>query len=201
MAEPLPVISSIDTADEQLPVNNVTPDNIEITLPENLNTSVAKSAKPESVVKVSALSLSSIKLKREIAESQKANFKAEDELPKEAFTETDMRLQWEKFAERLSNNGQKIMATYMQMNDPVLDGTTIKLEMPNEGSQVDFDNGKHDLLGYLRSKLHNHDILIETHVNEVSTKKYAFTPEEKYEKLKAINPALELLRKTFDLDI
>ncbi|QEE50778.1 hypothetical protein FUA48_14685 [Flavobacterium alkalisoli] len=141
--------------------------------------------------------------KREIAEQQKVSQRHHDELPKEAFNETDMRLLWNKFAQRLSDSGQKIMATYMQINDPVLqdDGFTIKLELPNEGSKVDFDNNKIDLLGYLRGKLHNHDIVVETHVNEVVEKKYAFTPEERYEKLKAINPALEVLRKTFDLDI
>lgn len=136
-------------------------------------------------------------------ESHKALVKPGDELPKEAFNETDMRLQWNKFAQRLSDNGQKIMATYMQINDPVLDkdGVTIRLELPNEGSKIDFDNGKHDLLGYLRGMLHNHDIIIETHVNEKVSTKYAFTPEEKYEKLKALNPALDILRKMFDLDI
>ena len=89
----------------------------------------------------------------------------------------------------------------MMINDPVLDGTTIKLELPNEGSKVDFDANKHELLGYLRGKLHNHDITIEVHVNEEVTSKHAFTPLEKFEKLKAINPALETLRKMFDLDI
>lgn len=154
-------------------------------------------------MKVSALSLNSIRQKREIAEQQKVVQKHHDELPKEAFNETDMRLLWNKFAQRLSDGGQKIMATYMQINDPVLqeDGFTIKLELPNEGSKVDFDNNKIDLLGYLRGKLHNHDIVIETHVNETVEKKFAFTPEERYERLKAINPALDLLRKTFDLDI
>ncbi|MFL9836130.1 hypothetical protein ABS768_01390 [Flavobacterium sp. ST-75] len=126
-----------------------------------------------------------------------------DELPTEAFNETDMRLLWNKFAQRLSDTGQKIMSTYMQINDPELqdDGFTIKLELPNEGSKVDFDNNKIELLGYLRGKLHNHDIVIETHVNETVEKKYAFTPEDRYERLKNINPALDLLRKTFDLDI
>jgi hypothetical protein len=174
---------------------------LEVDTPEEVQPVAVKVEDKEGVVKVSALSLSSIRMKRELAESQKASQKHADELPKEPFTETDMRLMWDKFAQRLSDNGQKIMATYMQMNDPVLEGTTIKLEMPNEGSKVDFDNGKHDLLGYLRGKLHNHDIVIETHVNEVASKKYAFTPEEKYEKLKAINPAIETLRKMFDLDI
>jgi hypothetical protein len=154
-------------------------------------------------VKVSAFSLAGLRMKRELAESQKANAKTTDELPREAFNETDMRLQWNKFAQRLSDSGQKIMATYMQINDPVLDpdGFTIRLELPNGGSKVDFDNNKLDLLGYLRGKLHNHDIVIEVHVNEVVASRHAFTPEEKYEKLKAMNPAVEMLRKMFDLDI
>ncbi len=138
-----------------------------------------------------------------MAQSHKEAQKSHDELPREAFTETDMLLLWNKFAQRLSDTGQKIMATYMQINDPVLDadGVTIKLELPNEGSKVDFDNNKIELLGYLRGKLHNHDIVIETHVNEAVAARHAFTPQEKYEKLKAINPAIELLRKAFDLDI
>jgi len=122
-------------------------------------------------------------------------------LPREAFNETDMLLQWNKFAKRLSDSGQKIMATYMQINDPVLDGVTIKLELPNDGSKLDFDNAKHELLGYLRGKLHNHDITIDVHVNEIVSTKHAFTPIEKFEKLKSINPAVETLRKLFDLDI
>ena len=126
-----------------------------------------------------------------------------DELPREPFNETDMLLQWNKFAQRLSDSGQKIMATYMQINDPVMDknGVTIRLELPNDGSKIDFDSAKHELLGYLRGKLHNHDITIEVHVNEVTTSKHAFTPIEKFEKLKSMNPALETLRKLFDLDI
>lgn len=121
-------------------------------------------------------------------------------MPREPFTETDMLLQWNKFAQKLSDKGQKIMATYMQINDPTLLGTIIKLELPNEGSKVDFDNEKHDLLGYLRGKLHNHNITIEVTVNEIVETKYAFTAQEKYDRLKEKNPNLELLRKMFDLD-
>lgn len=153
--------------------------------------------------KVSAMSLSSIRMKRELQESQKLQTRHMDDQPREAFSETDMRLNWNKYAQRLSDSGQKIMSTYMQINDPVMDenGYTIRLELPNEGSKVQFDAEKMDLVGYLRGKLHNHDITIEVHVNETNATRHAFTPEEKYDKLKAMNPALESLRKIFDLDI
>ena len=87
------------------------------------------------------------------------------------------------------------------MNDPILKGTTITLELPNESTKEEFLTGANDLIGYLRGKLHNHDITIEVEVNEITENRYAFTPEEKYNKLKEINPNLDLLKKLFDLDV
>ncbi len=174
---------------------------LEVDTPEMVQPPAAKKDDANEV-KVSAFSLAGLRKKKELQESQRANVRNVDELPREAFNETDMRLQWNKFAQRLSDSGQKIMATYMQINDPVLDpdGVTIRLELPNAGSKVDFDANKHELLGYLRGKLHNHDIVIDVHVNEVVSSRHAFTPQEKFDKLKAINPAVETLRKMFDLD-
>ena len=54
---------------------------------------------------------------------------------------------------------------------------------------------------HLRKSLNNYDLRLEISVNEETTKQYAFTTREKYEKLKAKNPNIELLKKTFGLDI
>lgn len=112
-----------------------------------------------------------------------------------------MLLVWTKYTQKLNDQGKKLMATYMQMNDPVLKGTAIVLELPNESTKEEFLQGSNELLSFLRGRLHNHDITIEVIVKEVSQTKYAFTPQEKYEKLKEINPNLDLLRKLFDLDV
>ena len=122
-------------------------------------------------------------------------------LPTEAFTETEMLLQWNKYAQRLSDKGHKIMESLLLINDPKLEGTTIIHELPNDGSRIDFETEKYELLGYLRGKLQNHDILIEVIVNEQVENKFAFTALDKYNRLNEINPNLELLKKTFDLDI
>lgn len=182
-----------------LPAAQLEVEQPEIVKPPIPKPDVANDGQP----RVSAFSLSSIRQKRELQENHKAIIRHNEELPKQEFTETDMKLLWNKFAQRLSDSGQKIMSTYMQINDPVLDkdGVTIRLELPNEGSKVDFDTNKLELLGYLRGKLHNHDVVIEVHVNEVTSSRHAFTPEEKYDKLRALNPALETLRKMFDLDV
>ncbi len=112
-----------------------------------------------------------------------------------------MLLQWNKFAQRLSDRGHKIMESLLLINDPKLQGTKIIHELPNEGTKIEFELGKMELVGYLRGKLHNHDIEIETVVNENIDSRKAFTPQDRFNRLNEINPMLELLRKTFDLDI
>lgn len=151
-------------------------------------------------IKVSALSLSSIRAKKALEQTQKAQAKDAIHLPTESFTETDMLLQWNKYAQRLSDKGQKIMESLLLISDPKLEGTIIVHELPNDSSRIDFESGKHELLGYLRGKLHNHDIDIKIKVNETMDNRKAFTPQDRFNRLNEINPSLDLLRRTFDLD-
>lgn len=161
---------------------------------------IEKVSSVQNIAPVSALSLSSIRAKKALEQNRKANTSETVHLPTEAFTETDMLLQWNKFAQRLSDKGQKIMESLLLINAPKLEGTTIVHELPNEGSKIDFESGKHDLVGYLRGKLHNHDIDIRIVVNEAMESKKAFTPQDRYNRLNQINPNLDMLRRTFDLD-
>lgn len=154
-----------------------------------------------SELKVSAFSLSSIKAKKELISQQQSVVRVDQHLPSEAFNETDMLLQWNKFAHKLEDRGHMILHSLMMMNDPKLVGTKIIHELPNEGTKIEFERTKNEVLGYLRGMLHNHDIEIEIVVNESMDSKRAFTPQDKFNRLNELNPNLELLRKTFDLDV
>ena len=134
-------------------------------------------------------------------EAGKAIVKETIHLPIEDFNETDMLLHWNKYAQRLGDKGYKIMESLLLINDPVLNGTNITLELPNQGSKIDFETEISGLLGYLKGHLHNHNITIEVIVNEKVATKQAFTTQEKYNRLSEKNPNLDLLRKTFDLDL
>ena len=57
------------------------------------------------------------------------------------------------------------------------------------------------VLDYLKQKLNNYSITLEVGVSETIDTKFAFTPEEKYEKIREMNPAVDLLRASFDLDL
>ena len=151
--------------------------------------------------KVSAFSLASIRAKKEMEESNKSYVKPTSVLPTEDFTETEMLVQWNKYAQRLGEKGFKIMESLLLINDPKLNGTQITLELPNEGSKLDFESQLNGLLGHLRGHLHNHDITIEIIVNEAIETKRSFNDQDRYNRLLEINPNIELLRTTFGLDL
>lgn len=158
---------------------------------------------PDNEPKFSALSLSSIRAKKSLEENIKGFVKKEDNtvLPTEPFTETEMLLQWTKYAQRLGSKGYKIIESLLLINDPKLDGTKITFELPNEGSKIEFEGEMIGLLGHLRGHLHNHDITIEVIVNESIEIRRTFTDQDRYNRLLEINPNIELLRTTFGLDI
>ena len=98
----------------------------------------------------------------------------------------------------------RIDCTYCTINSidtPKLKDKTIQLEFPNKTNKVEVERDRYNLLGYIRKELNNFDIDIAITVNEEKEKQYYYTPREKFEKLKEKNPNLDLLRKTFDLDI
>ena len=150
---------------------------------------------------VSALSMSSIRAKKEMMEAQKGVVKEVAHFPTEAFTETEMLDFWFKYAQRLNDKGLMIMASLLRISDPKLDGFKIVYELPNEGSKIDFEKEKNELLGYLRGHLHNHEISIEVIVNENVKSKVAFTAHDKFNRLNEINPNLEELKRMFDLEL
>lgn len=112
-----------------------------------------------------------------------------------------MLLAWNKYRDRLEAKGYKIIGSIMSMSTPKLEGTTIHYEVPNDSSKIDLESEFPGLLGYLKGHLKNHTIKIEISVNEEIKVKKAFTPQEKFLQMAEKNPALELLRKTFDLNI
>ncbi|TDD73966.1 DNA polymerase III [Flavobacterium caseinilyticum] len=112
-----------------------------------------------------------------------------------------MLLQWNKYAQRLGDKGYKIMESLLLINDPKLNDTAISIELPNEGSKLDFEKEMSGLLGHLKGHLHNHDITIEVIVNESFQNKRNLNDQDRYNRLNEINPNIELLRTTFGLDL
>ncbi len=152
--------------------------------------------------RVSALSISSLKAKKVHEQNRKDDTLDESQLPKEAFTEEEMQQHWADFVQKLDDEGRKILASNLHADVPKLrNETTIWIEMPNASMKKEIEREQYDLMEYLKSKLKNHFITLQITVNEATAKKFAFTPEEKYQKLREKNSAIDLLRREFDLDL
>ena len=73
--------------------------------------------------------------------------------------------------------------------------------LPNEVMAHSFQKGKLELLTKIRQALNNYKLDFEIVVNEEFTKEYIYTPQEKYQALKKKNPNIEILKKTFKLEL
>ena len=93
------------------------------------------------------------------------------------------------------------MASNLMTDTPKLQKDhIIWIELPNDTMKKEVEREQFGLIEYLRTKMNNHAINLKITVNEETAKKFAFTPEEKYQKLREKNPAIDILRKAFDLD-
>ncbi|MDC1505470.1 DNA polymerase III subunit gamma/tau [Winogradskyella sp.] len=149
----------------------------------------------------SGLSLKSIREKKEHLIRQMDVVIDENDLPKEPVTQEALTKAWQEYTLVMDRKGEKIMASILQMDLPKLKGTTLHLTYSNNTNKIEVERAEFPLLAYLKKKLLNYDLKLHITVNEEIAKKYAFTPLEKYEKLKEKNPSIEVLRKTFGLDV
>jgi len=148
----------------------------------------------------SALSLKSLDQKEKI--KAKDNSKESNEnLPQDVFTNETFLKTWHSYLAFLERTGEKLMLSILKAEKPKVNGSSIELVFPNKVMEASFNKGKSNLIKYLRQELNNFKIDIKVLVNESVAKEYIYTSQEKYQALKKKNPNLELLKKTFKLDL
>ncbi|MDY8135776.1 DNA polymerase III subunit gamma/tau [Aquimarina sp. 2201CG5-10] len=151
--------------------------------------------------RTSGLSLSSIKRKKAHEEKKVDNVVDPKNLPMEEFTESEMQAAWVEYGKMQDKKGERILGSMFAMNIPVMENGKIHLELPNQSMKADLESALSGLFQFMYKKLSNYSVELEIKVNEEASKKYAFTPQDKYEKLREKNPLIDKLRSSFDLDI
>jgi DNA polymerase-3 subunit gamma/tau len=147
----------------------------------------------------SALSLNSLHKKaEEVKHKERIDY---SKMPKEAFTQAEFYVQWKHYISILNKQGDKMLGSILNSSDPVLNENTVNLTYPNAMMLEEVKKNQTHVLNYLRDKLKNYQISFNLILDEKQEKNYAYTPEEKYRKLKEINPSLEDFRRTLFLDI
>ena len=176
-------------------VSATTPQKIEEVKPK-LSAPTLKTAQRRS----SSLSLKSIHQKKEVKKTVvEENY---DNYPKDNFAIEKLQSLWTTYASLLQKKGQRSMASIVSASVPKLEKDfKILFSVPNNLMFDQFQKGKPKLLGFLRENLNNYGIEIDVKLNEKIEKKFAYTNQEKFNKLKEKNPFLEKLRQTFELDL
>ncbi|MDG2073874.1 MAG: DNA polymerase III subunit gamma/tau, partial [Polaribacter sp.] len=125
-----------------------------------------------------------------------------DNHPKNDFTQKELEKTWKLYHTELIKRGQKSIAATFNADLPVLkENFEIILTLPNTLMQGQIEKERPNLLKHLRTTLNNYGITVSILVNETVTKKFAYTPQEKYDKLLEKNPAMALLKEVFKLGL
>ncbi len=171
--------------------------------PANMVTETAQKIRiKEHPKRVSGLSISSIKAKKKHELNKIEVTYDEDSLPDDLVTEEELQKHWQTYVNKIDEEGKKILASNLSSDVPKLkNGNTIVIELPNDTMKKEVEREQLELMTFLKKSLNNYHLQLSISVNEETIKKYAFTPQEKYDKLREKNPAIDLLRKTFDLDL
>ncbi|MBE7653669.1 DNA polymerase III subunit gamma/tau [Tenacibaculum finnmarkense] len=151
--------------------------------------------------RTSGLSLKSIHQKPVVknTEDDSENF---ENHPKTLFTDKELKDAWKVYTLKTQQLGDLSIASVLASSQPVLAKEyTVTFAIPNELMQVQLERIKAKFTRFLREKLNNYAIQITIVVNEVVEKKFAYTPQEKFTKLKEKNPLIEKLKSVFGLSL
>ena len=167
----------------------------------NNATSQVRTVHVDTTLPVIASSLATVNRRRVTftIEVEEENF---DNHPKDIFTEEVLQQLWKEYVALLITKGERSMASIVGTDLPKL-GPDFKITftVPNKLMEDQFRKGRPKLINFLREKLNNYGIKILVVLNETVEKKFAYTPLEKYNKMKEINPLLAKLRNAFELDM
>jgi len=108
---------------------------------------------------------------------------------------------WSTFAEKMKNESRITIYTIMTASTPRLDGTVIEIDVENMVQMEQIKESKIDILNYLRVELRNFALDLKAVQVEQTRSLKPYTSQEKYQAMAAKNPALETLRKTFNLGL
>ena len=136
---------------------------------------------------------------------KKSDLKSEEVLPdlSAPFDQPMLEGLWRIYSEKLEKQGRMTLSAAMKKRTPIL-GKNYELNfiVDSAAAEKDMNEEKLELLIYLRKELSNYKIslVITVNVNETSDGP-AYTPSEKFKRLAEINPAMNELKKSFDLEI
>lgn len=118
------------------------------------------------------------------------------------FTEEELATVWREYAEEMKAQNKTSLFVTLTRNEPQLkENFIIDLPLDNSAQEEVLTEERTDLLEFLRAKLKNTEITLNSFVQRDGQEFKSNTPRDRYIKLAEKNPNLDKLRQQLDLDI
>jgi DNA polymerase-3 subunit gamma/tau len=162
-----------------------------------------KKSSAENVKKVeniSALSLSSLKLKKQ-AREEKDLIESEKKKSSDIFNLNSLRDKIKKYSKKINDLGKKSLSSLLEMNEPTLEENSITFTLPSKISLIEFEKEREAFTIFLQKELNNYNIKVLSKVEEKKNGDYFSSPTEKLTKLIEINPLVGKFKEDLKLDL
>lgn len=116
------------------------------------------------------------------------------------FSEEDLRQYWFEFASQLPIEDSAIAGRMKDMTPKLSDDCTFEVTVNNELVEKELLQMKQRILNHISQKLRNNQIKMQIRVEEVQFKR-AYGRVEQFQMMAEKNPALQLLKETFKLEL
>lgn len=159
--------------------------------------STPNTSKPAVAMK-STLKLSDIGAKKDAKED-----KSEEETRTEAdeFNFETLQKHWKSFIDKISKEGKINLYTTLNNGVLELDGYKVVIKVDNQLQVENINSVKEDLMQYIRAKLNNYQIFLETQVVKMEKKDLMYTAQDKFNYLVKEYPQLDTLKKELGLEL
>ena len=162
-----------------------------------------KKSSAENVKKVeniSALSLSSLKLKKQ-AREEKDLIESEKKKSSDIFNLNTLKVKIKKYSKKINDMGKKSLSSLLEMNEPTLEENSITFTLPSKISLSEFEKEREAFTIFLQKELNNYNIKVLSRIEEKKNGDYFSSPTEKLTKLIEINPLVGKFKKDLKLDL
>jgi DNA polymerase III subunit gamma/tau len=167
---------------------------------KDLSPKEPESSKPESKSSIKLPKLDSVK--KEVRDDNKKQGEIKESTQaygSKEFSLEDVKKYWSSFALNLKAENKKSEFIIMD-REIALDKNTIKVKLDNLIQADQLDSIKTDVLEFLRKKLDNNSLLLESDVSESEGKRKIYTSDEKYKYLAEKYPFLDDMKRRFGLE-
>ena len=149
---------------------------------------------------ISALSLSSLKLKKQ-AREEKDLIESEKKKSSDIFNLNSLRDKIKKYSKKINDLGKKSLSSLLEMNAPPLEENSITFRLPSKISLIEFEKEREAFTIFLQKELNNYNIKVLSKVEEKKNGDYFSSPSEKLTKLIEINPVVGRFKEDLKLDL